>query len=36
MVTVTDCVIEYSHPFGCKIFGEILFAPSCEVCIECA
>jgi len=24
------------HPFGLKIFGEILFAPCCEVCIECA
>jgi len=33
MVTVSVCVIEYSQPFGRKVFGEILFAPSLEVWI---
>jgi len=32
MVWISDCIIEYSHAFCHKVFGEILFAPSLEVC----
>ena len=32
MVTISDCIFEYSHSSGRKVFGEILSAPGLEVC----
>ena len=33
MVTISDCISEYPHSFGRKVFGEILSAPGLEVFI---
>ncbi len=35
MVTLSNCISEYTYSFGRKVFGKILFLPCLEVGAAC-